>query len=246
MKKTILALFFTVLAGTIFATEILPGLQGFVSSKIGADVQVTSLFPNTKEALEKVTELRQGGRPDLIISEWTVGPSQKPVPAPLLEMQKYQARVSLTVAANAYVRGEVNVLGYNEDMEAKIASEVSASIVFAEIIRNSREELRLEYSWKNPDGTTGYGVTFFLAIDKSSLDQEIAATAKAVASGNKREDGRADTVNPVKKTADAKRNPEGVNSATADIAKSVQALMEGSSQIQRYREENRQILGLEN
>jgi hypothetical protein len=247
MKKMILGLVFMVLAGTIFAADIIPELKDFSVSKTGADVQLTSLFPNTEQARDILTELRQGGRPDLIFVEWTVGPLTKPIPASLVELQKYQARVSLTASAKSYVRGEAYILGYNEDMASKIATEMSASIVFAEIIRNNREVLRLEYSWKNPDGTTGYGVTFFLAVEKASLDQEIVDTAKAVASGSKKDDRQTSSAKPIGKTADAKRISEEVNSTSSDdVVKSVKALMEGDNRIQRYREENRQLLGFEN
>jgi hypothetical protein len=172
-----------------------------------------------------------------------VGPSPKPISSQLLELQKFHAMANLAASCNAFVRGEVFLLGFNEEMSSKIVTEVSASIVFAEMLRNVREEFRLEYSWKNTDGTTGYGVTFFLAVDKTSLEREITETAKAVSSGNGSDGKRSDTV---MKPVDTRKTSEWTNSVSDDLVKSVQTLMEGDSRIQRYREENRQLLGFEN
>jgi len=142
------------------------------------------------------------------------------------------------------VRGEVSLLGYNEDMSAKIAAEVIASVVFSEMIRNIIEELRYEYSWKNQDGTTGFGVTFFLMADKTELEKEISDAAKAVSSGNNRDNLRTDSDNPVEKTTDICKISESIDSESFEPVKAVKELMAGNSRIQRYREDNRQLLRL--
>ena len=244
MKRNIIfGMVFLALTGSIFAAEILPDLHDFVASKIGGDADLISLYPNTDYAAEKLSQLRQGERADLIAVEWSIGPSPTPISSALIELQKHQPRVSLAASANAYVRGEVALLGYNEDMSARIATEVSASIIFAETLRNNREELRLSYSYKNTDGSTWYGTVFWLAIDKASLDGEIVNKAAAISSGNYRADKKAEIAE--QKTSEIRKPSQqaGVTSDNEKLVKSVQTLMASDERIQRFREENRRLLG---
>jgi hypothetical protein len=244
MKKNIIfGMVFLALTGSVFATEILPDLHDYIASKIGGDANLISLYPNTTYATEKLSQLRQGERADLIAVEWSIGPAPTPISSAIIELQKHQARVSLTASANSYVRGEVALLGYNEDMSAKIVTEVSASIIFAEMLKNNREELRLSYSYKNADGSTWYGTVFWLAIDKASLDGEIGDKAAAVSSGNYRADKKAGAAE--QKTAEIRKPSQqaGVTSDNEKLVKSVQTLMASDERIQRFREENRQLLG---
>jgi hypothetical protein len=244
MKKNIIfGMVFLVLTGSIFATEILPDLHDYIVSKIGGDASLISLYPNTTYAAEKLSQLRQGQRSDLIAVEWSIGPSPTPISTALIELQKHQARVSLAASANSYVRGEVALLGYNEDMSAKIVTEVSASIIFAEMLKNNREELRLSYTYKNADGYLIHGVSLWLAIDKSSLEQEIMDKAAAISSGNYRADKKAEATE--QKTAEVRKPSQqtGFTSDNENLVKSVQTLMASDERIQRFREENRRLLG---
>jgi len=247
MKKQIFGLILTVfIVSASFAAEILPELNDFAESKIGRKIKLVTFSPNSPNTVEKLMKLRQGGTPNQITTEWSIVPSSMPISSSLLEMNKYHAKAALASSVKSFVRGEVSLLGYSEDMSVKIATEVTGSIIFAEILSDIREELRLEYSWENPDGSTGYGITFFLAVDKTALDKKIADVAKTVSSGNNKDIRKTDSDNPVEKTTEIRRISESVDPESYDLVKAVKELMAGNSVIQRYKEENRRLLGFEN
>jgi len=246
MKNTFLVISMAVIATfNITAQDILPGLRNYGESKINAEARVEIVYPNTIAAMEKLEQLRQGGRSDLITVEWVVGPSPFPISSAVLEAQKHHSRASLASSVNAYVRGEAALLVLNEDLFAKLVTEVSATVVFSEMLRNNRVELQLSYRFRNPDGSTGYLEVFYLGIDKESVNNEIRNTANRISENGSGGGGKnADPV-PVREVAN---NTESffepfVLATDSDLVKSVQAVLDSNERINRYREENRQLFG---
>jgi cell fate (sporulation/competence/biofilm development) regulator YlbF (YheA/YmcA/DUF963 family) len=244
MKKIVFLMVLIAVSGIVFAGEILPDLYAYAVSRIDGDAELLSLYPNTAITEQKLNHLRQGERSDLVAVEWIIGPSPVPISSAVIEMQKHQARVSLASSVGSFVRGEVALLGINEDLSARIVSEVSASIVFAETLRNNREELRIEYRYKTVEGVTKYGVSFWLVVDKKEIRQEIVEKAQALSSGSAQP--KKDIPVEPKKTAIAQRSTAVVKSAEGgDWVKEVEEMLNANERIQRYREENKRLLSFD-
>lgn len=240
MKKILLG--FVLLAaftGTIFAADILPGLSEYAASILPGDAILLSMFPNTRQTEEKLLRLRHGEH-NLIVDERVIGPSNNRISVSTIDAHKMHALASLAAKMNSYVRGEAYLIVYSDELASTITTEITSTIVFAEILRNSREELRLTYTFKTSDGQTGYGVSIWLAADKSLLDEEIRQTAAAVSSGNRRTDRR---VEPG--TAEVRRASQQETSVSDSVADLVQSRMSSNERILRFREENRMLLGFD-
>ena len=249
MKKTILSIaLMLALTGVIFAEDvyfndtILPELREYAASILPADAVLLSIYPNTQETAEKLLRLRHGDH-NLIIDERFIGPSKKPISAATIDAHKMHCMVSLTAKLNSYVRGEAYTIVYNDDTSSAIATEIASSIVFAETLRNTREELRLTMTYKTTtDNAAGYGVCFWLTAEKAPLDQEVKELASSFTSGNRRADTRTTTEGQSKSDI---RKITQTETSNADVISSVQSIMASNERIQRFKEENKRLFGID-
>ena len=183
MKKRIISLILSfVLTGAIFADDIPSGIRDYIESIIPGDAVIINVYPKTLEAERKLHQFRLGDH-NKIVDERIIGPSKNYIPSSMIDAYKIHTLSSLAASIYSYVRGEALATVYNEDMASTIATKISSTVVYAEILRNSREELRFTYTFKTADGSTGYGVSLWLATsDKSLLDEEIQKSVNMISS----------------------------------------------------------------
>ena len=213
MKKLILSLtLFAMFAVMTFAGDILPELNDYGRSILPGDAVLVSVFPNTPEAARLLLRLHQGDH-NLIVTERVIDPSKNSISSSRNDAEKMHALVALAAKMRAYVRGEVYTIISSEDDASSFATEISSTILFAEILQNSKEELRLTYSFRNSDGTTGFFSCFWLSAEKALIDSVIQETTAAYSSGTRR------------------------TQRTSDVQKS--STMTSNERIARLREENR-------
>jgi hypothetical protein len=240
MKSVILGFIFLVLAtGTIFAQEVHRGIAAYLKS-IQADVHSISAYPDTEVAGETLEKLRNGNH-NFIVEERIIGPSPVSISSAVLDAHRFQGFLSLAASAEAFVSGEVAVLNINKDMKATVVTEITGGIAFAQILRNVREPLRLSYSYLNSDGTPGYLVSLWLAIEKAPLEQEIVDKVAAISSGNYQTGKRVEL--DEKRTTEIYKPLQQQNDF--DMVKYVQSLLSSNERIQRYREQARWLQGFD-
>jgi len=243
MKRILFGLvIMTAITGLSFAQDVLPELNDYVQSLIPADAIVISIYPNTPESAEKLLKFRLGNH-NQIIDERVIGPSKNPIKTATIDAHKLHGMVALAAKIRAYVRGEAYLILYNEEDASRTATEVSSSIAFSEILSSTKEELRHSYTFRNSDGSLGYGVSLWLATsDKSSLDKEIKETASANFSGKYKAEGSS---SPAEQRTAEIRKPSVETADSSELVRNVQSLMRSNSTIVRFREENKKLLGFE-
>jgi len=242
MKKIIFGLFLmAAFIGKIFAEDFNPILLEYARSILPGDAIVTAIFPNTQQAADKLLKLRLGEH-NWIVDERIIGPSRNQISTGTVDAHKMHGMASIAVKMNSYVRGEAYTIVYSEDLATIIATEITSTIVFAETLRNTKEELRLTKTYNTADGSTGYVVVLWLTAEKAPLDAEVREMTSAISSGNLHiERG---TISTEQRIADVHRMPQQANSLS-DLVSSVQFLLGSNDRILRFREENKLLLGFD-
>jgi hypothetical protein len=246
VKNAILSFIVVIIitAGPVLAQEdmgiIHPDFTAFVASTAGGDITLLSVFPNSDEARKLLNALCAGGLPDIIVQDWHFLDT-KPISSVAWAMQKPMPIALMATAIKNYTVGEFLTHGIGQDSAASLATELAASTIFAEVLSNIFEVLRLTYTFRNFDGSLGYGTSVWMAVEKSSLlDQEIAKKATAGASGNYRP---ADPAN--QGTTGTRRPDQYAGTSSDDLLTTVKERLESVERLRQLREANRIIMELE-
>jgi hypothetical protein len=236
MKKGfLLAALFLTAAAVVFGADIEPGIADYIATHMAEDGEIVAAYPNTPQAAEFLDGLRSGRIGDYIFIEWLCGPSAKPIPSAVIAANKDHARVRLLGSIKSYIRGEIETLMASDGVSAELFSLTEASTTFAGILEESREIFRLDFRYRGGDGTNEYGTVFILAVNKSSVDDQIhEIIAQAEEPGPA---SRGDKTEPPKTAALLPpTRAEG-----GELLSRVREVMNGSEKMVYWREETRTL-----
>ena len=242
MKKIFLGLafFIVVTTGIILAEEIYPELISFVKSKHEAGSEIISIFPYTKGAVDLLEKLRSDELFNkFIITEYSIGPSPSPISSAVLNLHRNHARVELAASVATFVRSEIYMKNLGKELEAILLTELTATNVIQQFLKNNREILRLDYNTKNSDGSTSYGTTFWLCIERNDVDEKIKNTAEVLISH------QPDTPANRKTVATNKTILANPISDNKDLIETVRSIMASDPIIEVYKQQNRRLMGFD-
>jgi len=260
MKKQIFSVILVaVLAAGVFAADIPGDFRALAESMIEGDDKIISLYPVSDLAVELFRELQKIDSKFISVMHM-VGPSARPISSDVIMAKTFVTRAELAAAVEAYIYGEAFSILANQDLVSQLMVEIKHSVVFAQVLRNSREVLRLQYNTRRPDSTTNFYVVLFVAVPKQEIKNLVdEKAAKYVAfENNGKENNEVERgidqqqTKLVKKTADTPRrtSSELVNEVSeadldqnADLIRKVSAIIDADKRIQQYRLLNWKLLG---
>jgi hypothetical protein len=240
MKRSIISLVMAFFLSAMGFSQDRAYLRSLIQSLIEPNSTITSVFPDTDEMADKIIRLNTDAAAynRFVRAGWLHSP--KKIRSDALDLQKALTKAELATAIKEYVVVETEKITASTGIDSEpMVKRVSRGVVTA-VLNDTVVEAQLNYTWKEEDGTAGYGAYYILSCPKEPVDEEIGLLETPDYSGNKQsvaeQTGKNENAEePVRDNSNREGGKAAAKEAEDGIIRKVTQTLDEDPGIQRWR-----------